>query len=143
MNLKLLMIWFSVISGILVLFGILYGFIGFSVIGDVSRSFFGFNILPLDKNILLHWESAIYGAIMMGWGATLLLIGRLAFHRKDKELMKIMLYGLFIWLVVEALFSAYLGVFFNVGVDIAVFVLFSVPLVVGIKYLKNLNESNA
>lgn len=122
------MIWFSTISGILVLFGILY-------------SFFGLIILPVNKNVILHWESAIYGAIMMGWGVTLSLIGRIAFSRKDTELMKVMLYGLFIWLVVEALFSAYLGVFFNVGVDIAVFVLFSLPLILGIRYLKNLDKS--
>lgn len=128
MNPKLLMIWFSTISGILVLFGILY-------------SFFGLIILPVNKNVILHWESAIYGAIMMGWGVTLLLIGRIAFRRKDAELMKVMLYGLFIWLVVEALFSAYLDVFFNVGVDIAVFLLFSLPLILGIRYLKNLDKS--
>ena len=128
MNPKLLMIWFSTISGILVLFGILY-------------SFFGLIILPVDKSVLLHWESALYGAIMMGWGTTLLLIGRIAFRRNDIELMKVMLYGLFIWLVVEALFSAYLGVFFNVGVDIAVFVLFSLPLIFSIRYLKNLDKS--
>jgi len=123
MNLKLLMLWFSIISCILVFFGILF-------------SFFGFTILPLDKSILLSWESAIYGAIMMGWGVTLFLIGRLAFRRNDAELMKIMLYGLFIWLVVEALFSAYLGVFFNVGVDIVVLILFSIPLVLGIQHIK-------
>jgi len=123
MNSKFLMIWFSTISGILVLFGILY-------------SFFGLIILPVNKNVLLHWESALYGAIMMGWGVTLLLIGRIAFRRNDRELMKVMLYGLFIWLIVEALFSAYLGVFFNVGVDIGVFLLFSLPLILGIRYLK-------
>lgn len=130
MNLKLLMIWFSTISGILVFFGILY-------------SVFGLIILPVDKSVLLHWESALYGAIMMGWGVTLLFIGRLAFRRNDTELMKIMLYGLFIWLVVEASFSAYLGVFFNVGVDIGVFVLFSLPLILGIRYLRNLDKSKA
>jgi hypothetical protein len=124
MNQKFLLVWFCTISGILVFFGFLY-------------SFFGLIILPVNKSVLLHWESALYGAIMMGWGATLFLIGQLAFRRNDTELMKIMLYGIFIWLMVEASFSAYLGVFFNVGVDIGVFVLFSLPLIIGIKYLNN------
>ena len=114
------MTWFSIVSVILVLFGIVY-------------DFFGLGILPVDKSILLHWESALYGAIMMGWGTTLLMIGRVAFHRNDTELMKVLLYGLTIWLVVEGLFSAYLGVWFNVGVDFAVFALISFPLIKSIR----------
>jgi len=70
---------------------------------------------------------------MMGWGTTLFFIGRLAFQRNDPELMKTLLYGLIVWLVVEALFSAYLGVWFNVGVDIGVLALFSIPLITSIR----------
>jgi hypothetical protein len=70
---------------------------------------------------------------MIGWGATLLLAGRLAFRRNDTELMKILLVGLAAWLIVEALFSLYLGVFFNVGVDIGVLALFSFPLIKAIR----------
>jgi ABC-type multidrug transport system permease subunit len=36
--------------------------------------------------------------------------------------------GIISWLVVEGLFSAYLGVWFNVGVDIAILALFIFPL---------------
>jgi hypothetical protein len=129
MNQKILLLWFSTISGILVFFGILY-------------SVFGLIILPVNNSVLLHWESALYGAIMMGWGVTLFLIGLLAFRRNDTELMKVMLLGIFIWLVVEASFSAYLGVLFNVGVDIGVFVLFSAPLILGIRYLKEKQNSD-
>lgn len=115
-----LVAWFSAISIILVLSGIVF-------------AFFGLGILPVDRSVLSRWESAIYGAIMMGWGTTLFLIGRIAFHRNDAELMKGILYGLVVWLVVEALFSSYLGVWFNVGVDIAVLTLFSYPLIRSIR----------
>jgi hypothetical protein len=47
--------------------------------------------------------------------------------------MKILLFGLIVWLVVEAIFSFYLGVFFNVGVDLAVLALFSFPLMKAIR----------
>ena len=115
-------IWFSTISVILVLWGIVF-------------AFFGLDILPvINKDILLPWESALYGAIMMGWGVTLLMVGRIAFRRNDVELMKAMLYGIVLWLIVEGLFSAYLGVWFNVGVDIGVLILFSYPI---IKVLRN------
>lgn len=118
---KTLLTWFSVISIILVLWGIVF-------------AFFGLGVLPItNKDVLLSWESALYGAIMMGWGITLFLIGKIAFRRNDTELMKVMLYGISLWLVVEAVFSAYLGVWFNVGVDIAVLGLFSFPLIRSIR----------
>ena len=113
---KRMLQWFSTVSIILVLFGILY-------------AFFGLGILPVDRDVLLQWESALYGALMMGWGITLFFAGRLAIQRNDTALMKALLYGLAVWLVVEALFSAYLGVWFNVGVDIGVLALFSIPLI--------------
>jgi hypothetical protein len=116
MNSKRMAAWFSTVSIILILFGILY-------------AFWGLKILPVQRDILLEWESALYGAIMMGWGTTLFFVGRLAFQRNDADLMKTLLYGIMVWLVVEALFSAYLGVWFNVGVDIGVLALFSIPLI--------------
>jgi hypothetical protein len=114
------MAWFSTVSIILVLAGVAFAFLGL-------------RILPVHRDVLLQWESAIYGAIMMGWGTTLFLVGRLAFQRKDLDLMKTLLYGLTVWLVVEALFSAYLDVWFNVGVDAAVLALFSIPLIKSIR----------
>ena len=114
------MVWFSVVSALLVLAGVVF-------------AFFGLDILPVSNKVLLQWESAIYGAIMIGWGTTLFLAGRLAFRRNDPELMKILLFGLIVWLVVEAIFSFYLGVFFNVGVDLAVLALFSFPLMKAIR----------
>ena len=116
MNAKRMVVWFSTLSIILILFGLLY-------------AFWGLGILPVDRDVLLRWESALYGAIMMGWATTLFFAGRLAFQRNDLDLMKTLLYGLFVWLIVEAMFSAYLGVWFNVGVDIGVLALFSIPLI--------------
>src|SRR5215813_7322989 len=128
MNQKLL-VWYSTVSIILVLVGITF-------------SVFGLQILPVNRSVLLSWESAIYGAIMMGWGATLFLLGRIAFRRHDTELMKAMFCGLFVWLVVEAVFSLYLGVFLNVGVDVAVLALFSIPLIIGIRRIRKTRADN-
>ncbi|HEY5326811.1 MAG TPA: hypothetical protein VIJ27_07410 [Mucilaginibacter sp.] len=115
-------IWFSTVSFILILFGLLY-------------CFAGLKILPVAKDVLLDWESALYGAIMIGWGATLFLVGKLAFGRHDKELMKVLLYGIITWLTIEALFSFYLGVYFNVGVDVAVAFLFAFPVIKAIRQM--------
>ena len=123
MSSKLLAFWYCTVSIILVLAGITF-------------SVFGLAVLPVNRSVLLSWESAIYGAIMMGWGTTLFLVGRIAFRRNDGELMLAMLYGLVFWLVMEAVFSAYLGVFFNVGVDMAVLALFVVPLFLAIRHIR-------
>ncbi len=126
MHQKFLMTWFSIISIILVLWGIIF-------------AFFGLDILPvINKGVLLSWESALYGAIMIGWGITLFFVGRIAFKRKDTELMKVLLFGLTSWLVIEVLFSAYLGVWFNVGVDAVVLILFIFPLIksIGLQHKK-------
>jgi hypothetical protein len=117
-----LMRWFCTVSTILILFGILY-------------CFQGLKILPVKQSVLVDWESALYGAIMIGWGTTLVLAGRLAFRKKDKELMKVLVYGILIWLLIEAIFSAYLGVYFNVAVDVGVCALFVIPLVKAIKQI--------
>lgn len=127
MNKNSLSLWFSTVSIILILFGILYCFVGLK-------------ILPVDKAVLLDWESAIYGAIMIGWGLTLFLLGRLGFRRQDKELLQILLYGIILWLIFEALFSFYLGVYFNVGVDIGVALLFAFPIVKTIQQIDKANK---
>ncbi len=51
--------------------------------------------------------------------------------------MKALLYGLLVWFPAEALFSAYFGVWFNVGVDIAVLAVLSLPLVIAIRSLSD------
>jgi hypothetical protein len=56
--------------------------------------------------------------------------------------MKALLYGLIVWLIVEAAFSVYFRVWFNVGVDIAVLVLFSIPLLKGIEHIKKQSSAS-
>jgi hypothetical protein len=122
MNLKRLKLWFAVVSIIMILVGIFF-------------AFFGLAMLPVNRDVLLPWENAVYGATLMGWGTTLFFVGRLAFRRNDPELMKALLYGLFVWFPVESLFSAYFGVWFNVGVDVAVLALLSLPLIAAVRSL--------
>ena len=99
---------------ILILFGLAYVFLGLK-------------ILPVHHH-LVQWESALYGAIMTGWGITLLLVGRVAFKHGSNELKQALFIGLAIWLAIEALASIWFGVWFNAGVDVAVATLFAIPL---------------
>ena len=112
--------WFKVVTVILILFGLVYTVFGLRIFSDL--------IPIISREVLLPWESSLYGAIMTGWGVTLLFVGRLAFRRNDAELKRALLVGLGVWLALEAAASAWLGVWFNVGVDVAVLILFVVPL---------------
>ena len=117
MSEKTLLLWFSVISVILILWGVVF-------------AMFGLDVLPIiNRAVLLQWESALYGAIMIGWGTTLFLVGRAALRRGDRKLARSLLLGIVVWLVIEAAFSARFGVWFNVGVDAVVLALFAVPLI--------------
>ena len=116
MSSKLLMTWFSVVSALLVLAGVFF-------------AFFGLGVLRVSKDVLPQFESGIYGALMIGWGATLFLAGRLAIRRNDAELLTILLMGLAAWLIVDSVFSLYYGAFSNVGVNVAMLALFSFPLI--------------
>ena len=112
--------WFRIVTAILILFGLFFVFFGLRVFSEA---------IPLiPRAVLLPWTSALYGAIMFGWGVTLCLVGRLAFRRRDRELKTALCVGLTAWLALEAAVSAWFGVWFNVGVDVAVFSLFAIPL---------------
>jgi hypothetical protein len=112
--------WFTVVSAILVLWGVVF-------------TVFGLGILPVARDVLLPWESALYGAIMLGWGTTLLFVGRVALDRRDAELLRPLLVGIAVWLVVEAGASIRFGVWFNVAVDVGVLALFGAPLLAGLR----------
>ncbi len=120
MNSKTSATWFRVITIILIFFGLLFVFFGLRIFSD--------NVALIPQSVLLPGESALYGAIMLGWGVTLLLVGRIAFRRDDRELKLALLVGLAVWLAAEAAASAWFGVWFNVGVDAVVLVLFGIPL---------------
>ena len=126
MQLNVQILWFSIMSIILIIVGLIF-------------SVFGLNILPVvNQNVLLQWTSSIYGAVLVGWGISLFFIGRYAMQNKNFDLLRFILYGLFAWLFLEAVFSLYYEVYFNVGVDIVVFLLFVIPLLFHFK--KDVNK---
>lgn len=121
MSPKSLILWFSIVSVIGVLWGIVF-------------AFFGLGVLPVfNTDVLVPWGNGVYGATLIGLSATFFFVGRHAFRKNDTELMKALLYGIFTWLVIEAVFSLYYRVFLNVGVDIGIAVLLGYPLIKGIR----------
>jgi len=127
MNQKHLIFYFSIIGIIGILFGIFYAFFGLG-------GFPAYNAL-IPKEVITPWSNGLYGSIFIGFSVLLFFVGRHAFQKNDKGLMKILLYGIYSWLIVEAAFSFYYGVYFNVGVDLALAMFLGYPLIKGVQSL--------
>lgn len=125
MNLKKYRTWISIAGVIGVLFGVFYAFFGL-------LGFPAYRIL-VSREAIAPWSNGLYGSTFIGFSVLLFFVGRHAFQKNDKVLMKILLYGIFSWLIVEAAFSLYYLVFFNVAVDVALMIFLGFPLVKGIK----------
>ncbi|MDP2730191.1 MAG: hypothetical protein Q8O55_06900 [Dehalococcoidales bacterium] len=111
-------------------------FTAVGVIGALFGSayaFFGLGILPVSGDVLISWGNGVYGSTLIGFSILILFTGRHAFKQGDTKLMKALLYGTWAWLIIEASFSLFYGVFFNFGVDILLMALFGYPLIRGIR----------
>jgi hypothetical protein len=120
-------LWFTVAGIIGILFGIFYAFFG--LVGFPPYH----ELIP--KEVITPWSNGLYGSTFIGFSVLLFFIGRHAFQKNDKDLMKALLYGIYTWLIIESLFSLFYGVLFNIGVDIALAILLGFPLMRGIKNL--------
>lgn len=118
-------LFFSVVGVIAILFGIFYGLFGLEGLPPYQK------FVPSD--VYSEWANGLYGAMFIGFGLLVFFVGRYAFQKNDKYLMKSLLYGINGWLIVEALYSLYYGVYFNIGVDIVLMMFLSYPLIKGIK----------
>jgi hypothetical protein len=130
MNNKTGIIWMSTVGIIGVLFGIFYAFFGLS-------GFPAYNAL-IPKDVIQLWSNGLYGSTFIGFSVLLFYVGNHAFKKNDYELMKALLYGIYAWLIVEAAFSLYYAVYFNVGVDILLAIVLGYPLIKGIQSNKKI-----
>src|SRR5581483_4219675 len=128
MNKRISITWFTIAGIIGILFGIFYAFFGL-------ESFPAYNAL-IPKDVINPWSNGLYGSTFIGFSVLLLFVGRHAFQNNDKKLMKALLYGIYSWLIVEAAFSLYYAVYFNVGVDILLAVVLGYPLIKGVRTVK-------
>lgn len=125
MKQKLFTIWITAAGFIGIAFGVFY-------------TIFGLKGLPIYHKIVPAssydgWSRGLYGAVFIGFSVLLLLLGRRVIIRKDKELGKILFYGITAWLIYEAIISLIYGVYLNVLVDIVLVAFLSYPLLRGFR----------
>lgn len=125
MKQKLFTIWITAAGFIGIAFGVFY-------------TIFGLKGLPIYHKIVPAssydgWSRGLYGAVFIGFSVLLLLLGRRVIKQKDKELGKILFYGITAWLIYEAIISLIYGVYLNVLVDIVLVAFLSYPLLRGFR----------
>lgn len=115
--------WVTMIGLIGIAFGIFY-------------SVFGLEGLPVYQKFVPEasfegWSRGLYGSVFICFSVLVLLLGRRAIKRHDKELGKVLFYGVAAWITYEALMSLIYGVYINVLVDAALIVFLGYPLLKG------------
>lgn len=117
-------IWWVTAAGLI---GLIFG---------VFYSIFGLEGLPVYQKFVSQtsfegWSRGLYGSVFIGFSVLLLLLGRRAIKQHDKELGRIVFYGVAAWLAYEALMSLIYGVYINVLVDVALIIFLGYPLLKG------------
>ena len=123
MKQKYLILWITAAGLIGIMFGIFYAIFGLEGLPVYQR------FVP--SAFFEGWSRGLYGSVFIGFAILLLLLGRRAIQKQDKELAKILLLGVSSWLVFEAIVSLIYGVYINVLVDIAIMAALSFPLLKG------------
>ncbi len=111
------------------------------VLFGIFYAFFGLKSLPVYQKFVpdtayTAWSNGLYGSTFIGFSVLLFFVGRYAFQKNDSVLMKALLYGIMSWLIVEAFFSFYYGIYINVAVDVVLAIVLGFPLVKGIQVKK-------
>ena len=117
------MLWITAAGIVGVLFGLFY-------------SLFGLEGLPVYQKFVPEasfqgWSRGLYGSVFIGFSVLLLLLGRRAIRSRDRELGRILFYGVAAWLAYEAITSVVYGVYINVLVDIVLIAFLGYPLLKG------------
>lgn len=117
-------IWWITAAGIVgILFGIFYSIAGLEGLPVYEK------FVPLES--LEGWSRGLYGSTFIGFSVLLLLLGRRAIQKKDRDLARILVCGIAAWIIYEAAMSVVYGVYINVLVDIVLILFLSYPLLKG------------
>ena len=117
------MYWITLAGIIGIAFGLFYSMFGLEGLAVYQK------FVP--ESSFENWSRGLYGSVFIGFSVLLLLLGRRAITRHDKELGKILFYGVAAWIAYEALISLIYGVYINVLVDVTLIAFLGYPLLRG------------
>ena len=85
-------------------------------------------IYPVAPSVVPRLVQGVLGATMAGWGATMLLVARYAFEKKQPGLLRLLLYGMLVWAPLDMAVSVYYLAWFNVALNLVLVAGAGIPL---------------
>ena len=94
----------------------------------INRIFFSGVPPAYQVGLLKKWMLGISGAIMVGWGLSMLYVVSFPFKRKEQWAWRCIFYPVLAWYLLDSSISAYFGVGFNVLINSILFLQIIAPL---------------
>lgn len=114
---------------------------------DLIRQFFSLLVFASAKSIESRFGTSavayitlvhgVLGAVMFGWGVSLLLVLLGPFRRGSREGWLILSVSVAVWFIPDTLFSLWTGFWQNAVLNLVVGLLFAIPLVATYGVFKN------
>ena len=125
--------WLKITMCLVVLAGILLALFSDYLFSDfidtkINKIFFSgispeFNVEQLKK-----WMFGVSGAVMVGWGLSMLYVVNYPFRQKEQWAWRCIFYPVLAWYLIDSSISAYFGVGFNVLINSILFLQIVAPL---------------
>lgn len=119
--------WMVVIAGVLLALFSDYLFSDF-LDRKINRIFFSGSSPANQVELLKKWMLGISGAVMVGWGLSMLYVVNHPFKNREQWAWRSIFYPVLAWYLIDSGISAYFGVGFNVMVNSILFLQIIAPL---------------
>jgi hypothetical protein len=100
---------------------------------QINRIFFSSQSPGESVEMMKHWLIGLSGAVMAGWGFSMLYVVKHPFRRKERWAWCCIFYPVIIWYVIDTSVSTYFGAHFNVLINSILLLQIIAPLL----FLKN------
>lgn len=125
--------WLKITMWLIVIVGIFLALFSDYLFSDflnskINRIFFAGVPPVLQVEMLKKWMLGIAGAVMMGWGLSMLYVVNNPFKKREQWAWRCIFYPVLVWYLIDSSISAYFGVGFNVMINSILFLQIVAPL---------------
>jgi predicted membrane protein len=125
--------WLKITMGMVVIAGFILALFSDYVFSDflnmkINRIFFSGSSPTVQVEILKKWMLGVCGAVMIGWGLSMLYVVNNSFKRREQWAWRCIFYPVLAWYLIDSGISAYFGVGFNVMINSILFLQIVAPL---------------
>lgn len=125
--------WLKITMWLIVIVGALLALFSDYLFADflnlkINSIFFKGEPPMLQVELLKKWLFGISGAVMMGWGLSMLYVVSIPFKQREQWAWRCIFYPVLVWYIIDSAVSVYFGVGFNVIINSVLFLQIVAPL---------------